>query len=185
MPVQAHPFERGPSGGRGARPHGDAHELVLRFGYGAIVPWVTRLGDGALRRSRRTGHGGAAHARRSHRPEPADRRRISASSAGETVPFVLTYSPSHVPPPAPLDPQAELKRPERFWTRLVEAMPAGRTLLGRRRALADHSQGAHLCADRRHHRGPDHLAAGAAGRHAETGTIASAGCATRPSPCSR
>src|SRR5689334_8017178 len=24
-------------------------ELVLRFGYGAIVPWVTRLGDGTLR----------------------------------------------------------------------------------------------------------------------------------------
>ena len=24
-------------------------ELVLRFGYGAIVPWVTRLDDGALR----------------------------------------------------------------------------------------------------------------------------------------
>jgi len=24
-------------------------ELVLRFGYGAIVPWVTRLDDGTLR----------------------------------------------------------------------------------------------------------------------------------------
>ena len=24
-------------------------ELILRFGYGAIVPWVTRLEDGALR----------------------------------------------------------------------------------------------------------------------------------------
>ena len=24
-------------------------ELILRFGYGAIVPWVTRLEDGTLR----------------------------------------------------------------------------------------------------------------------------------------
>ena len=24
-------------------------ELVLRFGYGAIVPWVSKVGDGALR----------------------------------------------------------------------------------------------------------------------------------------
>ena len=40
-------------------------ELVLRFDYGAIVPWVTRLDDGDAARHRRTRHGGAAHAGRS------------------------------------------------------------------------------------------------------------------------
>ena len=37
-------------------------------------------------------------------------------------------------------------------------MPAGRTLLRRGRALADHAQGAHLLADRRDRGGADHLA---------------------------
>ena len=51
-------------------------ELVLRFGYGAIVPWVTRLDDGTLRAIAgpdmvvlRTP---VAAARR----EPQDRRRV-------------------------------------------------------------------------------------------------------------
>ena len=46
------------------------------------------------------------------------------------------------------------------------------------RALADHAQGAHLCADRRHRRGADHVAAGAARRRAQLGLSLSAGCAT-------
>ena len=37
-------------------------ELILRFGYGAIVPWVTRLENGALRAIAGPGHGGPAHA---------------------------------------------------------------------------------------------------------------------------
>ena len=33
-------------------------ELMLRFGYGAVVPWVTRLENGALRAIAGPGHGG-------------------------------------------------------------------------------------------------------------------------------
>lgn len=36
-------------------------ELILRFGYGPVVSWVTRLEDGTLR-DRRSGHGHIAHA---------------------------------------------------------------------------------------------------------------------------
>jgi len=32
------------------------------------------------------------------------------------VPFVLTYAPSHVPPPEPLNPEAALEGTESFWT---------------------------------------------------------------------
>jgi len=37
-------------------------------------------------------------------------------AVGETVPFTLTYAPSHLPPPDPADPQAALVEAERFWT---------------------------------------------------------------------
>ena len=48
-------------------------------------------------------------------------------------------------------------------------MPAARTLLGCGHALADHAQGAHLLADRRHRRGAHHLVAGMPGRRAKLG----------------
>ena len=35
--------------------------------------------------------------------------------AGERVPFVLTYAPSHLPPPDPFDPEAALADTEAFW----------------------------------------------------------------------
>src|SRR5262249_7176054 len=53
--------------------------------------------------------------------------------------------------------------------RLVEKMPAARTLFGCGPALADHAQGAHLLADRRHRRGADDLVAGMPGPGAKLG----------------
>ena len=35
---------------------------------------------------------------------------------GDTVPFVLTYGPSHLPVPKPIDPAHALKEAEAFWT---------------------------------------------------------------------
>jgi len=37
-------------------------------------------------------------------------------AAGETVPLTLTYAPSHLPPPDPIDPHTALAEAERFWT---------------------------------------------------------------------
>ena len=36
--------------------------------------------------------------------------------AGETIPFVLTYGPSHLPVPEPIDPATALQESEDFWT---------------------------------------------------------------------
>ena len=36
-------------------------------------------------------------------------------AAGERIPFVLSYAPSHLDPPAPVDPEACLAKTERFW----------------------------------------------------------------------
>ena len=89
-------------------------ELVLRFHYGAIVPWVSRLDDGRLRAIagpdmivldtpvRLHGHGLTTVGEFS-------------VSAGETVPFVLTWGPSHLAPPPSVDPGRALGDTERFW----------------------------------------------------------------------
>jgi GH15 family glucan-1,4-alpha-glucosidase len=90
-------------------------ELVLRFGYGAVVPWVTRFEDGRLRavagpdmvllRS--------AIALRGENMKTVGEFTVEA---GDTVPFVLTYAPSHLPAPPALDPAAALAATQEFWT---------------------------------------------------------------------
>jgi len=100
-------------GERGALPM--RVEFVVRFGYGAIVPWVTRLEDGALRaiagpdmlvlRTPVALHG-----------QGLKTVGEFVITAGHTVPFVLTYSASHLPPPAVPNPSAALATTEAFWT---------------------------------------------------------------------
>jgi GH15 family glucan-1,4-alpha-glucosidase len=73
-------------------------QLGIRFGYGAIVPWVTRLDDGTLRAVA----GPDMVALRT--PVDLTGQNMKTISefevaAGERVPFVLTYAPSHLPPP--------------------------------------------------------------------------------------
>jgi GH15 family glucan-1,4-alpha-glucosidase len=89
-------------------------ELVLRFGYGAVVPWLTRLGDGALRAVA----GPDMVLLRTDAPLAGKNLRTVGEftvCAGETVPFVLTEASSHRPPPPPLDPFTALEATERFW----------------------------------------------------------------------
>jgi GH15 family glucan-1,4-alpha-glucosidase len=93
-------------------------ELVLRFGYGANVPWVTRLDDGTRRAIAgpdmvilRT----PVHLR------GKDFTTVSEFTvqAGERIPFVLSYGPSHEPPSAAIDAEARLKATEEFWTQWI------------------------------------------------------------------
>jgi len=90
-------------------------KLVLRFGYGAIVPWVTRLDDGTLRAVA----GPDMVVLRT--PVHLTGQNLTTVgkftvAAGEMVPFVLTYVPSHLPPPPPLDARSALEATEGFWT---------------------------------------------------------------------
>ena len=89
-------------------------ELVLRFGYGAAVPWVSRLEDGRLRAI--SGPDMVLLASTvAHRGEGLATRGEFVVAAGETVAFSLTWSPSHLPPPDPVDPGAALADTESFW----------------------------------------------------------------------
>jgi GH15 family glucan-1,4-alpha-glucosidase len=89
-------------------------ELVLRFGYGAIVPWVTRLEDGTLRA---VAGPDMASLRTPVKLVGHNMKTVGEFTvhAGETVPFVLTDGHSHLPPPPPVDPLPALDQAEKFW----------------------------------------------------------------------
>jgi GH15 family glucan-1,4-alpha-glucosidase len=89
-------------------------ELVIRFGVGADIPWVKRTEDGALLAI-------CGQDMTVLRTPVATRGEQMTTIAdfevneGETVPFVLTYGPSHLSLPEPIDPAQALQDTEDFW----------------------------------------------------------------------
>ena len=89
-------------------------ELVLRFGYGAIVPWVNRADDGTI-------HAIAGPERVVLQTPVAlygeDLKTVGefTVSAGQSVPFVLSHGPSFENPVGPIDPFKELEATAEFW----------------------------------------------------------------------
>jgi GH15 family glucan-1,4-alpha-glucosidase len=89
-------------------------EWIVRFGYGARVPWVHRQDDGTLRaiagpdqvvlRSSVELHG-----------EGLTTASEFTVGAGDRVHFTLTYAASHLQPPDPLDAEESLRATEQFW----------------------------------------------------------------------
>jgi GH15 family glucan-1,4-alpha-glucosidase len=88
-------------------------ELRLRFDYGHIIPWVRNVG-GAIEA---IAGPDAAWLRTTAPLDGRDFRTISEFTvrAGETVPFVLTWSPSHLKRPARVDPFRSLADTMTFW----------------------------------------------------------------------
>ena len=90
-------------------------ELVLRFYYGAIVPWVTSLDDGTLLRAVAGPDMVVLRTDVKLHGEGLTTVGEFAVSKGEQASFVLTYSPSHLPPPQPVDARGALEDTERYW----------------------------------------------------------------------
>ena len=90
-------------------------EFILRFDYGASVPWVTRLEDG---RGIRAIAGPDMATLRS--PVQLHGRGLSTVarlevSEGERAAFVLTHGESHRGMPPPVEAEEALVRTEEFW----------------------------------------------------------------------
>jgi GH15 family glucan-1,4-alpha-glucosidase len=90
-------------------------ELILRFSYGAIVPWVTRIDDVTIR--------GIAGPDMVVLRSPVRLRGENFKTvgdftveAGEEIPFVLAFAASHEDPPEPVDAWERLSATEKFWT---------------------------------------------------------------------
>ena len=88
-------------------------ELVIRFDYGSLVPWVRRTAEGLVAV-------GGSNGLRLLAPvalRNEDFRTFAAFtvSAGERVPFQLTWYPSHEGPPASQDAARSLEQTESWW----------------------------------------------------------------------
>src|SRR5438045_2844713 len=100
-------------------------EFILRFDYGAVVPWVERLPEGGI-----SAIGGPERVVL-RTPAPLrgeDLKTVGEFDvrAGETSPLVMSYGPSHLPRPQHIDAQQALRRVETFWRRWTSrCCPAG------------------------------------------------------------
>jgi GH15 family glucan-1,4-alpha-glucosidase len=88
-------------------------ELVIRFGFGVDIPWVRRIDHSLLAVAGQD----MTVLRTPAKTRGEDLTTVSdfEVKAGETVPFVLTYGPSHLKPPPPIDPELALQETEKFW----------------------------------------------------------------------
>ncbi|MFT0878811.1 glycoside hydrolase family 15 protein [Rhodopseudomonas sp. G2_2311] len=91
-----------------------AMQLVIRFGYGAAIPWVRRGDDGAVLA---VGGPDMLVLRTPVATHGKDMTTVAEFDVGEgdQIPFVMTYGPSHLPVPDSIDPIAALKDTEDFW----------------------------------------------------------------------
>jgi GH15 family glucan-1,4-alpha-glucosidase len=89
-------------------------DLAVRFDYGRIVPWLTRTANGDWRAIAGP-HSLVLFTEVPHRDEETGTRAEFTVSAGQRVPFVLTYEPSHRPDPEPIDPFRKLEETEAHW----------------------------------------------------------------------
>ena len=90
-------------------------QLVLRFDYAAAVPWVMQLDDGSGISAVAGPNLAVLRCPIELRGENMTTVAEFAVAEGQTIPFVLTHGPSHLPPPAALDAAAELAATEDFW----------------------------------------------------------------------
>jgi GH15 family glucan-1,4-alpha-glucosidase len=97
-------------------------ELVVRFDYGAAVPWVTRLDDGSINAI-------AGPERVVLRTPVAlsgeDLRTVGEFTveAEQSIPFVLSYGSSFQSPPPTIDWFDALARTETFWRQWSDRCP--------------------------------------------------------------
>ena len=113
-------------------------ELVLRFDYGSIVPWVTRLEDGTLEAV--AGPDMAVLRtpivlRGEHLKTVGD----FTISEGQTLPFVLTYGRSYRAAPEPIDPITALSDTEAFWRNWSAGCTGDGRVVGTCAPLAHHA----------------------------------------------
>jgi GH15 family glucan-1,4-alpha-glucosidase len=89
-------------------------ELALRFDYGSLMPWVTRLDDGAWCAI----SGPDMAVLRASLPLSGDHLSIGGHftiSPGQKHAFILSHGASHELPPEPIDGFAALTETEEFW----------------------------------------------------------------------
>jgi len=88
-------------------------ELIVRFDYGSVVPWVRREGRGLVAIA-------GPDMLHLHTDVPLHGENFKTLgeftvNAGQRVPFLLTWHPSHLPPPPDPNPEEALRKTEQWW----------------------------------------------------------------------
>ncbi len=88
-------------------------ELIMRFCYGTVTPWVRRVDDALLA----TAGPDSLELRTPVELVGRDFTTVAefTVSQGQRVPFVMTWFPSHETHPLPIDAEAALAATERYW----------------------------------------------------------------------
>ena len=143
-------------------------ELIVRFDYGSVPPWVQSTGDGLTMVA-------GSDALRFHSPVPLAGRDDLATTAEFTIgeghvrSFSLAWYSALAAPPTPLDAPAARMRTLRYWREWVERCTYEGEWRDEVVAVADHGEGAVVLADRRGDRGGHHVAARADRRRPQLG----------------
>jgi GH15 family glucan-1,4-alpha-glucosidase len=98
----------------GKRGQVDMHmELTVRFDYGSLVPWVNRTENGLIA----IGGPDAIRLTTPVRFRGEDFRTVAdfTVSAGDSIPFTLTWFPSHIGAPPDKDPLEEISATTEWW----------------------------------------------------------------------
>jgi GH15 family glucan-1,4-alpha-glucosidase len=88
-------------------------QLIIRFDYGSIVPWVRSTADGiraVAGPDTLVLHAGVDVHSKDFRTEAE-----FTVAPGQTVPFGLVWHPSHEPAPATIDPEKIVQHTEQWW----------------------------------------------------------------------
>jgi GH15 family glucan-1,4-alpha-glucosidase len=94
-------------------------DLTVRFDYGHLVPWATRL-DGRLQA---IGGPDAVTLDTPVEHHGVDLRTVAEFNVakGDRVPFVLTWHPSHEPPPDDVQVEQAMEDTEKWWREWTDA----------------------------------------------------------------
>ena len=97
-------------------------DLVIRFDYGSSVPWARREHDG---RSSFIAGPDALSLRSSVVTRGEDMATVAefTVAAGERIPFVLSWHPSHLPAPRPVDAELALVETLQWWADWIAPCP--------------------------------------------------------------
>jgi GH15 family glucan-1,4-alpha-glucosidase len=88
-------------------------ELIIRFDYGSVVPWVHKIEDGILAIA-----GPDMIVLRTDVPLRSENLKTQAEftvAEGEKISFNLTWNPSNRPTPEPIEVDAALEKTEKWW----------------------------------------------------------------------
>ncbi len=88
-------------------------QLIIRFDYGSIVPWVRRTDTGI--RAVAGPDTLVLHTDTDLRGEELTTTAEFMVSEGERIPFVLLWHPSHEPEPAPSNAEEVIAQTEQYW----------------------------------------------------------------------